>query len=158
MTATMIGFLAFLWKESTRSTITLITVYVAAMKSLRHKKQPPSPQVNRQEALRCVPLVNSSVWSGELESGEIPLEFPLQMKPLFHSIFRRFGNSLEIPTKKLQLDEMGSCVWKKINGENTVQDIIISFALQYSITRQEAEKSVTTFLADLGRRGIIALR
>ncbi len=128
------------------------------MKLFQRKNQHPTPQVNRQEALRCVPIVNSSVWSGELDSGEIMLEFPLQMKPLFHSIFRRFGNSLQVPTKKLRLDEMGSCVWKKINGENTVQDIITSFAQQYRITRQEAEKSVTTFLADLGRRGIIALR
>ena len=128
------------------------------MKFLQQNKQHPSPQVSRQEALRCVPVVNASVRSGELESGEILLEFPLQMKPLFHSIFRRFRNSSEIPTKKLQLDEMGSCVWKKINGENTVQDIITGFALQYHITRQEAEKSVTAFLADLGRRGIIALR
>ncbi len=128
------------------------------MKLFKPEKKRSSLQLHRQEALRCVPVINSSVWSEELESGEILLEFPLQMKPLFHSIFRRFRQSAEIPTKKLQLDEMGSCVWKKLNGENNVQDIITSFALQYNITRQEAEKSVTAFLADLGKRGIIALR
>jgi hypothetical protein len=93
-----------------------------------------------------------------LESGEILLEFPLQMKPLFHSIFRRFRNSSEIPTKKLQLDEMGSFVWQEINGENNVQAIVTIFSRHYGITRQEAEKSVTAFLANLGRRDIIALR
>ncbi|HKJ66087.1 MAG TPA: PqqD family protein, partial [Desulfopila sp.] len=71
---------------------------------------------------------------------------------------RRFQQSQEFPTKKLQLDAMGSHVWKEIDGNRNVSGIISRFADHYRITIQEAEKSVTTFLFELGRRGIIAMR
>lgn len=127
------------------------------MKLLQSEKKGPSA-LSRQEALKCVPVINTSVSFSALDSGEILLEYPLRLKPFFLSVFRRFQHSYQIPTKRLQLDEMGSRVWKDIDGENNVQSIIRNFAAGYNITLHEAEKSITAFLADLGRRGIIALR
>ena len=86
------------------------------------------------------------------------LEYPLLLKPLLQTLFERFQKEQVVPTKKLQLDEMGSLVWRQIDGKNTAQAIITHFASSYGITIQEAEKSVTTFLAQLGKRGIIAMR
>jgi hypothetical protein len=128
------------------------------MKLFKPERKSSPPAFNRQEALKCVPLVNTSVSSTESESGLIILEYTLHVKPFFVSLFRRFQQSDALPTKKLQLDEMGSLVWKSIDGENNVQSIIGSFAGTYNITLQEAEKSVTAFLVELGKRGIIALR
>ncbi len=128
------------------------------MKFFPSKKVPVSSGLNRQEALQCTPVVNASVSFWQLDSGEIVIEYPLPIKPFFLSLFRRFQESQEFPTKKLQLDAMGSHVWKEIDGSRTVGRIISRFAASYSITIQEAEKSVTTFLFELGRRGIIAMR
>lgn len=128
------------------------------MKFLRPEhKSSPSP-LSREEALQCIPSIHSSIKVVELDSGDIMLEYPLRMKPFFLSLFRRFRKSEELPTKKLQLDEMGSQVWKAIDNNTNVQTIINNFAKQYQITLHEAEKSVTTFLVELGKRGLIALR
>jgi len=62
-----------------------------------------------------------------------------------------------MPTKKLQLDQMGSFVWNLIDGKNTVKDIIRIFAHDYRVTSQEAETAVAAFLKTLGQRGFIAL-
>ncbi len=93
-----------------------------------------------------------------MDSDTTILEYPLPMKPFFRSIFERFQNSNEFPTKKLQLDEMGTSVWNRINGEDSTQTIISHFADHYGITPHEAEKSVTTFLVELGKRGLIGMR
>ena len=127
------------------------------MKFLKANKKTQRPTLSRSDALRCVPVVNLSVQVVESESGEILLEYPLQIKPFFQSVFERFQKEQGVPTKKLQLDEMGSVVWKLINGKNSAQAIISQFAKTYGITLQEAEKSVTAFLVELGKRGIIAL-
>ncbi len=123
----------------------------------KNTKKASSPTIHRHEALQCIPVINSSVQILEMESGEILLEYPLHVKPLLQAIFERFQKNKTTPTKKLQLDEMGSVVWKQIDGHKNAQTIITYFADTYGITLQEAEKSVTTFLVDLGRRGIIAM-
>ena len=101
---------------------------------------------------------HSAIHSTELETGDIMLEYALPVSPFFKSIYKRFQNNAEFPTKKLQLDEMGSIVWKRINGEDSAQTIVSYFADHYGITLHEAEVSVTTFLAELGKRGLIAMR
>ena len=127
------------------------------MKFFPRKKSRPS--LSRQEALQCVPVRNSSIIiSTTTESGDIRLEYPLPISSLFRSIHKRFQNNTALPTKKLQLDEMGTAVWMRINGEDSAQTIVSYFADHYGITLHEAEISVTTFLAELGKRGLIAMR
>ena len=131
------------------------------MRSYKPKKTKtpqPSPTLSRQEALQCTPVVNTSIHFSESDSGAILLEYPLPMKPFFLSLFRRFQRSYEYPTKKLELDEMGSMVWKYIDGQTTVRTMIDDFADRYKITAEEAEQSITAFLVELGKRGIIAMR
>ncbi len=127
------------------------------MRFFKANKKTQRPTLSRSDALRCIPVANLSVQVIELENGEILLEYPLQIKPFLQSLFERFQKEQGVPTKKLQLDEMGSIVWKQINGKNNTQAIITQFAKTYGITLQEAEKSVTTFLVELGKRGIIAM-
>lgn len=123
------------------------------------RKKSRTATLTRQEALKCVPVRNiSAINITQLESGEIRLEYPLPMSPFFKSIHKRFQNNSTFPTKKLQLDEMGSLVWMRINGEDSAQTIVSYFATHYGITLHEAEISVTTFLAELGKRGLIAMR
>ncbi len=114
--------------------------------------------ISRQEALNCIPVRNDTVQFHELESGDILIEYLLPLKPLFQALHKRFQENAKPPTKKLQLDSMGSLVWRLIDGKNTTQMIIRKFSNHYSITLQEAETSVTTFLLELGKRGLIGMR
>jgi len=113
---------------------------------------------SRQEALQCCPVINSSVSISTNQDGDILLEYPLMLRPLFQSLFKRFQKDNSLPTKKLVLDDMGGSVWKMIDGKNSVKTIITQFAKQQGITTVEAEKSVTLFLSELGRRGLIAMK
>lgn len=126
---------------------------------MKSSKQPEKKkQLNKTEALLCTPFHNEIAKWQILESGEILVEYPLPIKPFFKSILQRFSNKpIPTPTKKLQLDEMGSLVWNMVDGKKNAKQIIKDFAVHYSITLQEAELSVTTFLLELGKRGLIGM-
>ncbi len=115
--------------------------------------------LNRTQALECIPSQNDTIQWQQLESGEILFTYPLTLNPLLKALHRKFGkNQAPHPTKKLQLDQMGSFVWLNIDGQKTVRQIIRHFAEEHKVTIQEAEQAVTAFLKTLGQRGLIALR
>lgn len=115
--------------------------------------------MTRDQALACTPVRNNVVnWEVLDSSGLVQVEYKLVLKPFLQSIFERFGStSNEPPTRKLQLDALGSQVWELIDGSSTTAEIIEAFAHHHKISSQEAEQSITLFLRELGRRGLIAL-
>lgn len=117
------------------------------------------PDLTRTEALAGIPeKSNSATWE-MLANGEILIEYPLNIKPFFLQLTSRLhrGRQQRL-TKKLQLDKMGSNVWQMIDARKNVKTIIVQVAEQTGLSRQEAEISVTTFLRELGRRGLILIR
>ena len=123
------------------------------------KQHNAARQVNRTEALACVVVILPAVSWQKTESGDILIEYPLMVRPFLQAIFTRFNRGQPQEMKrKLQLDVLGSQVWLSIDGKKRVRDIIDEFAAASSITRHEAEISVTAFLRELGRRGVIMLR
>lgn len=123
------------------------------------KGSTPAIALSRTQALACVPVVLPAIVWHRRSSGEIRIEYPLPLKPLLTAVFSRFSPQGAVtPTKKLELDTLGSQVWLMIDGTATVGDIIRRFARDSSITTQEAEQAVTAFLRELGKRGIVALR
>lgn len=128
------------------------------MKLFRSAKPAP-PALSRDQALACVVEIVPTVAWQRLDSGDILIEYPLVVKPLLQAIFTRFNKQqTETMTRKLQLDGLGSQVWHLIDGQRTVSQIITTFARNTSITTREAEQSVTQFLRELGKRGLIILR
>ena len=122
------------------------------------KKKRPPPALTRDQALACTPVRNDIVKWEILDSGLVRVEYVLVLKPLLNSIFEGFGSpSSELPTRKLELDALGSQVWQMIDGSRTTAQLIEDFARLQSISTQEAEQSITLFLRELGRRGLIAL-
>ena len=114
--------------------------------------------LSRTEALACIPIPNSTINWEELENGEILFRYSIPLSPFFQALHRRFTkNRLEAPTKKLQLDAMGSFVWKLIDGQRNVGEIITCFAKEYNVSSMEAETAVTSFIKTLGQRGFIGL-
>jgi hypothetical protein len=126
--------------------------------ALFNKKQKPAA-MTREQALSCTPVHNNIISWEEDSSGSVQVEYVLLLKPFFHSLFKRFApQSANVPTRKIQLDELGSSVWKMIDGKRNTSDIIIEFSSLQNISTQESEQSVTTFFRELGKRGLIGLR
>jgi Coenzyme PQQ synthesis protein D (PqqD) len=126
------------------------------------KKTVPNKQdtgLTRTEALAAIPRrLPSATWR-ILADRDILIEYPLNIKPFFLQLANRFsGRQEQRFTKKLQLDAMGSSVWRMFDGKRDVTTIILQVAEQSGLTLQEAEISVTTFVRELGRRGLVLLR
>ena len=115
--------------------------------------------MTRDQALACVPVCNNVLSWKKLENGNIQIEYQLILKPFLVSIFNRFNRTSSArPTRKLELDELGSEVWEMVDGSRNTADLIGQFADNHGLTIQEAEGPVTAFLRELGKRGLIALR
>ncbi len=115
--------------------------------------------MTRDQALACTPVRNNVISWEASDSGLVQVEYRLVLKPFLQSIFERFAPTpSEEPTRKLELDALGSQVWEMIDGSRTTAELIEDFAGRHNISGQEAEQSITLFLRELGRRGLIALR
>jgi hypothetical protein len=118
----------------------------------------PAKEFTRTEALASIPQRSPSATWEILENGDILIEYPLNIKPFFLQLANRFHKGQEQKlTKKLQLDSMGSRVWQMFDGVKEVKTIIGEVADQSGLSLQEAEISVTTFLRQLGQRGLILI-
>jgi hypothetical protein len=123
------------------------------------KKKPQGPSISRAEALDRVPSKNLQISEERLDSGEVVIHYPVTMRPFFAGLVKRFGGpEVQIQTKKLQLDALGTSVWALIDGKASVRQLINSFAATHQLEPREAEVAVTQFLRELGRRGLIGMR
>lgn len=114
--------------------------------------------LNRGQALACTPIRNPEVEEEKKQEG-ILLRYPVEVKPWFRSIFKRLSNrDSNIIIRRLQLDALGSSVWQMVDGKLTVAEIAEQFRNTHQLGTREAELSVSGFLKDLGRRGLIALK
>lgn len=106
-----------------------------------------------------MPVRNPSVIEEALSDDALRLAYPLTYKPWFDKFAKLLAKGEEKPMiKRLELDEMGLKAWSMINGRNTVKDIIDAFVAAYDLLPKEAEYSVTAFIKELGKRGIVILR
>jgi hypothetical protein len=126
------------------------------------KKKKATPTLTREQALKCRPVRNNVVNWQRLDSGLIQIEYVLNLKPFLLSIFEKFSSKTEqarsqAPTRTLQLDELGSQVWQMLDGTKTTAELIEQFAETHQVSTQETEQSITLFLRELGKRGLIAL-
>ena len=124
------------------------------------KKKPAAGNLDRAQALACIPVKGSHVQESRLESGEILLAYPDYRQPWFARMIRRVGQTDKntVRIKKLQLDALGTSVWELLDGRRSVRHIMELFADKYRLHPKEAEVSVSQFLRELGRRELIGLR
>ena len=123
------------------------------------KKQNGDLRTTPKEALKFTPVKNTEIKETRQETGEVLLNYSVKIRPWFVGLIRRLGKETEsLETKKLQLDELGTTVWDLINGTRSVKQIIQLFAEKYQLHIKEAEVSVTQFLRELGKRGLIGLK
>ncbi len=123
------------------------------------RKSKPKPRLSRTAALECCPAKSIDVTELRLDSGDVILEYPLTVRPWLASLARRLGGPSDTSqTKKLQLDAMGTAVWDLVDGRRSVRRIIQIFAKQHRLDNKEAEVSVTSFIRELGKRGLVGLK
>lgn len=116
-------------------------------------------QLTKNQALTLTPVKNIKSAEETLDSGVIVIQYPVTMRPWMAKWIQRFkGSSPQIGSRKLQLDSLGTEVWKMIDGKQTVRDIVDTFAKNHQLESREAEVAVTLFLRDLGKRGLIGLQ
>jgi len=123
------------------------------------KKNPKSVDLSRKESLAYKPVKNVQVTEKRLETGDVLLTYPVDVRPWFAGLVRRLGGPSEKTyTKKIQLDTLGTAVWEMMDGHRTVRQLIQKFAKQHQLHAREAEVAVTQFIRDLGKRGVIGLQ
>ena len=123
------------------------------------RKRSIQSRMTRDEALSYKPAKNQHISETRLETGEVIIEYPVAVRPLIAAVARRLGKTPNLTqTRKLQLDALGTSVWDLIDGRHTVRRMITIFAETHRLEKREAEVSVTQFIRELGRRGLLGLR
>ena len=123
------------------------------------RKKSRQRQMSRAAALNCRPAKSLHVTESRLETGEVFLEYPLTVRPWLAAVAKRLGKSRDVvQIKKLQLDAMGTAVWDLVDGHRSVRRIVKIFAETHRLDNKEAEVSVTSFIRELGQRGLLGLQ
>ena len=126
------------------------------MQRKRHASKPGAVSP-RWQSLRCIPVKNPEAREETNEEG-ILLTYPVEIKPWFRGILQWFSGNPGIVTRRLQLDALGSQVWQLIDNQKDIRQITALFQQRHQIGAREAELSVTAFLRELGRRGLVAMK
>ncbi len=122
-------------------------------------KKKSVPEMSRARALQYKPVKSSDITETRLETGDVLIEYPMALRPLAAAIARRLGVApAGRQTRKLQLDALGTAVWDLLDGQRSVGQIIEIFARTHRLENREAEVSVTQFIRELGRRGLLGLQ
>lgn len=123
------------------------------------RKKTRGAEITRTQALESIPIKSEHVQETHLENGEVLLTFQERSRRWMAGIVRYLGGSPDgAVTRKLQLDELGTSVWGRIDGKRSVRQMVKEFAGEHQLHPKEAEVAVTRFLRDLGKRGLIGLR
>jgi hypothetical protein len=110
--------------------------------------------LTREESLKAVPVKNEACRELELDNGLIQLSVPVRRT----WFTRLMGRLTSLPKyKKMELDEIGSYVWRQVDGRATVRDLIDRLCGRFKLTRREGEVSLTQYLRTLARKNVIGL-
>jgi len=123
------------------------------------RRRKKGPQLTRTQALGLTPVKSPGLIREERLSPEaLRLTYPLTLRPWTAALMRRFSRQEPAAmTGRLELDEMGAAVWDLIDGRRSVKRIAELFGESYQVHPREAEVSVTRFLRELGRRGLVGM-
>jgi hypothetical protein len=123
------------------------------------KKRREVPTISRDKALSCKPVKNIQVNETRLKTGVVMLTYPVGTRPWVAALIKRFSGADQKPvTKRLELDTLGSAVWDLLDGNRSVKQVIQEFSKTYRLHSTEAETSVTQFLRQLGKRGLVGFK
>ncbi|MDA0839189.1 MAG: PqqD family protein [Planctomycetota bacterium] len=113
------------------------------------------PSLTREQSLTAIPVRNQAVrWEYHEDIDETLIIIPRSDATWVRLVSKIFY----VPdSRRVILDELGSHVWRRCDGETTVRDLIKEFSDRFKLSRKEAELSLITFLKQMARRRLIGL-
>jgi hypothetical protein len=118
-------------------------------------------RINRRRSLALKPLRNPDVtWTPEdpEDPKPITIEVPLQRRPVPKPILwfaTKLARRRPPDSRKLELDLVGSFVWRAADGDTSVRKLIWLLAAEYKLNRRDAESALLDFLGKLSARNLI---
>lgn len=110
--------------------------------------------LSRERFLSSRPLRNPAIGWERSDDGTITLKIPRAKG----GIVDLFAKSLTLPDyKQVKLDEVGSEVWQRLDGEMEVSQLIRWMNEQFKMNPREAEVSLGIYLEKLSERGYIVM-
>jgi len=110
--------------------------------------------LSRERFLQSRPVINPAIKTEESEDGAVVLVIPVERSGVPNVV----SKTLSIPEqKKVQLDEVGSKVWRKIDGKASMSDLSKWMEDEFKISQREAEISLNTYFQKLTERGLVGM-
>jgi hypothetical protein len=112
--------------------------------------------VDRATSLASRPVRNRLVKWEENEDGHVVLHVPVRaMRRARGGKGSRLFPAPE--TRDVVLDEIGSGVWRRADGEHTTEDLLAWMRERWQFSWKEAELGLTSYLRTLAKRGFILI-
>jgi hypothetical protein len=115
----------------------------------------PEP-LSREQSLDAVVVASSAISIREREDGCITLGIPFRPTPFIAWLSRKLGVATD-GERPLELDEIGSFVWRMFDGRTTVRQMIARLSEDYKLNRKDAEVSLTAFIRNLVKKRLVVL-
>ena len=108
--------------------------------------------MSRRQMLESAPRLNPAARWDLLASGEMMVAYRKAGGAAITLVRRLFA----IPEwAQLLLDETGAQVVRRIDGKETVSELIAYVALEFKLSRKEAEVALLKYMDMLGRRQLV---
>ena len=114
-------------------------------------------RLTRQQSLASVPVPNTACTVTRDDSGLATITIPLRRTRAMSVIALLLWLPKGKRERVVELDTVGSYVHGLCDGRRTIQQIVDIFAGRYKLTHKEATLSITAYVEQLARRGIVAL-
>ncbi len=124
------------------------------MSGLLTKWRRPKPNIDRRQSLAAIPVRNPTIVNETVtkDGDGIVVLTRLERGNRWWSRF-----APPVIEQRIELDEMGAFVFRRINGERKVQQIIEEFIRNFRVNRREAELSTVAFLKSLAQKRLISI-
>ncbi len=110
--------------------------------------------ISRDRFLQSIPLRNPGLSWEEENDGTITLKIPRSKK----GFLRILSWPSDLPGyKQVKLDEIGSKVWKRIDGKTDMKDFMEWMNQEFKMNPREAELSLALFMEKLSDKAFILL-
>lgn len=114
----------------------------------RKRKQ----RISRDTAYAAYPLRNAHLAYERQDNGELTITVPRREDGWVRLLARIFV----VPKQRqVVLDQVGADIWELCDGRHTVRELVSHVAGKYKLNKKEAEVSLTTYLKNLGKRGLV---
>jgi len=108
--------------------------------------------------MAMVPIKNRDLAEETTADGLVRLSLPVAVRPALAGWVRRLGLwDGRVLRRTVELDILGSAVWRLLDGRRTAGEVAAALADRYRLAPREAELAVAEFLRLLGRRGAIGV-